>query len=114
MVGPVRPIDRVDAGEYFAEYQGMLVRDAECPCCLAQYLAWVKPAPGSHGHAEAVATHYDLSFRSTFNDEPGERDLPRYTVKVRVVYERTGPWGEIRGLRLGEFVSTAWYVPSEA
>ncbi len=95
-----RPITKDDAGVYYDDYQGMLVANAHCPQCLAKYLAWVKE--GAHfrekyGGRESVladygdeATHIDLSFRSTFNDEPSEDDIPEY----EVVYEprRVGPY----------------------
>lgn len=72
-----RPITKREAGVYFREYEGMLVADAECPDCQARYLAWVKPAPG---HKETFGYweygYYDLSYRSTFNDEPSDEDLP--------------------------------------
>lgn len=104
MTGPRRPIDQTDAGVYFNEYNGMIVRDAECPCCLAQYLAWVEPAPGGRqSQPSNFSTHYDLSFRTTFNDEPGERDLPRYCVERKMTYLRTGPWADRSYLLLGEY-----------
>jgi hypothetical protein len=57
----------------------MSVANAECPVCKAKYLAWVYP-PTKGRHAGRSYYHngafYDLSFRSTFNDEPGESDLP--------------------------------------
>ncbi len=104
MIGPKRPIAVEDCFVYFSEYQGMIVQDAECPCCLAQYLAWVTPAPKytrTTGDDECT-THFDLSFRSTFNDEPGERDLPRYAIEIRTVYVRTGPFSGAY-LELGEY-----------
>lgn len=66
-------------------YVGMLVADAECSECGAKYLAWVD-IRGSQ-HYEMYKGHYmnevfdldefkDLSYRSSFNDEPGEADLP--------------------------------------
>ncbi len=36
-----RPITVKDAGSYFKEYEGMLVANAECPMCMAKYLALV-------------------------------------------------------------------------
>lgn len=82
-----RPITRKEAGPYFEEYEGMLVADAECKDCCAKYLAWLKSAP--RGYQESVRVDdsgrllpFDLSYRSTFNDEPGEADLPKYTIEV--------------------------------
>lgn len=54
-----RLITPADAGDYyFKEHEGMTVTKAQCPVCLAQYLAWTE--------------RHDLSFRSTFNNEPGK------------------------------------------
>lgn len=99
-VEKARPITSKEAGGYYTEYNGMMVANAECPACLAQYLAWCAPPPGGRstnaGHTE---THYDLSFRSSFNDEPGERDLPRYNIAkqlVRVSYWNPGTDSYIR------------------
>lgn len=69
-----RPITHHEVGTYFEEYEGMLVANAHCPVCGTKYLAWVEilrrglqPNP-ELGYA-------DLSYRSTFNDEPGDKDL---------------------------------------
>jgi hypothetical protein len=82
-----RPITAEEAGVYFAEYEGLLVANAECPRCGAKYLAWVD----ERGYVRPelwcgmlVAPRVpdddigfvDLSFRSTFNDEPGDADRP--------------------------------------
>jgi len=68
---------------YLHEYTGMKVADAECAYCGAKYLAWVEEAPGKRrtcwGYDEYTSEErrfYDLSYRSTFNDEPGKEDLP--------------------------------------
>lgn len=60
---------------------GLLVVDAECPICQARYTAWlVERDPGScrraHTKEDIDRGFYELSFRSTFNDEPGPGDLP--------------------------------------
>lgn len=63
---------------------GMARSEAECARCGAKYWAWVTPAIndpiyGRRGtDRENVRVHgfYDLSFRSTFSDQPGEGDLP--------------------------------------
>ena len=78
-----RPITADDAGPYFDEYEGMTVANAYCPICNAQYLAWVdqserKVYPGLRpGYGQIT----DLSYRSTFNDEPGKDDRPDYDVQ---------------------------------
>lgn len=78
-----REIRREEAGAYFQEYAGMLVANAHCPACLALYLAWVDERPRrNRQHARyfrAPLSEYtpyvDLSYRSSFNDEPGITDL---------------------------------------
>lgn len=92
-----RPITREEAGVYFGEYEGMLVAKAACPECEAKYLAWCKPRPDRASSLrlfgeDLLRGFYDTSFRSTFDDEPGEEDLPKYEVRRRVVYERVGPF----------------------
>ena len=76
-----RPILEEEAGVYFAEFEGMLVANATCQECGALYLAWVDQRtrkrfdswmPGTQTAGDFV----DLSFRSSFNDEPGDGDLP--------------------------------------
>jgi len=87
-----REITERDAGVHYDTYRGMLVADAQCPICLAQYLAWIDDSncsghrrckPGYPGYGKC----FDLSFRSSFNDEPGEKDKPQYNVQK--VYLRT-------------------------
>lgn len=94
LVGPTAPISREQAGAYFDEYEGMLVADAECVDCEAKYLAWVdRQTRPPWGFARRENRRFvDLSFRSTFNDEPGEEDLPRYEIKETVIRERVGAW----------------------
>jgi hypothetical protein len=88
---PPRPITRDEAGGYFAEYEGMLVANAHCAHCEGKYLAWVRGRPNwSLGHLAYKnyyeGGHIDLSFRSTFDDEPGEEDKPVYTIaRCRIV-----------------------------
>ena len=71
-----RLITRRDAGRYAEEYSGMKVANATCPRCQAQYLAWVSDCPHG-GWIDPDDAYFDLSYRSTFNDEPGMRDLPK-------------------------------------
>lgn len=68
-----------------------IFRDAECPSCLALYVAWIS----IENHDRNFIC--DLSFRHSFNDEPDERDLPRYEVETQRV--RTGIWQGDRGLK---------------
>ena len=81
-----RPIARKEAGPYFEEYEGMLVANAHCRDCEAKYLAWVRgPKSWTYGHMAwsnyTPNGHVDLSYRSTFNDEPGEADKPVYEIR---------------------------------
>ena len=87
-----RPITQEEAGAYFDEYEGMLVAEAACWICGARYLAWVDERPrvrpsfyvggvSTPRYAEPVPPYtaggyFDLSYRSTFNNEPGSADLP--------------------------------------
>lgn len=87
-----RPITEEEAGVYFDEFRTMEVANAECPACKAKYLAWVNPpTQGIHAgttRGEAIDGHYDLSYRSTFNDEPSEEDLPTYEVRKETRWVR--------------------------
>jgi len=88
---PPRPIRHYEAGRYYNEFEGMLVADAECNACGAKYLAWVDETTRfkwgfSARRAEACdePPFVDLSFRSTFNDEPGKADMPFDMLPVEV------------------------------
>ena len=75
---------------YYPAYRSMLVANATCTVCEAQYLAWIDyPAPHSRGPGDLPFV--DLSFRSTFNDEPGAADAPRWLVERVVTFNKT-PW----------------------
>lgn len=91
-----------DVNGYYEErdgygYVGMVAAHAQCEECEARYLAHVDMTncPG-YGRYEQLRKRvgvdfFDLSFRSTFNDEPGPDDMPRY----RIVTTRTRvPWTE--------------------
>ena len=80
-----RPIRRDECGVYFDcdhGYEGLLVAGAHCYDCNAKYLAWadettiVRHRSWHRRVMESGHSHFDLSFRSTFNDEPGPEDLP--------------------------------------
>ena len=103
LVEEPRPVKQEDTGAYQSQYEGMIVANAECPACLAKYLAWVTGPAGSNWNSlprEEGQTHVDLSFRSTFNDEPGEEDLPRYKVELKLF--RVGVFTDSNYFRLGE------------
>ena len=79
-----RPITEEDAFGYFKEFKGMVVAIAYCPVCLAKYLAWVDTSKRlNHSSKNYHEVIQDLSFLSTFNDEPGPDDLPAYKVEKR-------------------------------
>jgi hypothetical protein len=112
-----RPITRSEAFCYFDEYERMLVANATCPVCGARYLAWCDDTSrlrgprvpdrwagtslGAHLAApryDPALTHFDLSFRSSFNDEPGDGDLPPWVCsknvgpRVLAALERLTAW----------------------
>ena len=77
--------------EVWGEYLGMIIENAECPECKAKYMAW--------RHWEHRDTDYwanpdwaenkkimDLSFRSSFNDEPGDDDLPDFVFEELIYF----------------------------
>ena len=77
------------------EYRNLKVAHATCPLCLAKYAAWFPWDDGSRygWFQEAGPSGYtDLSFWSTFNDEPGREDLPEFEIKTTVTHERVGTY----------------------
>jgi len=80
VTGEVHDATEADVHRYFSEYKGCRFADAECVMCGAKYLAWMDTR--AHGRRHGYdgytfdGTPHDLSFRSTFNDEPGEDDMP--------------------------------------
>jgi len=78
LVEEPRPLTPEQGGKY---HTGMLAANVECAACLAQYLAWCSSPPGSGRNVVLNDKgFYDLSFRHSFNDEPSDRDLPRYEI----------------------------------
>ena len=75
--GEKHPIteNEAKAKKYYDEYRsrGLIVAQARCPACLAQYWAWVSI---DGVDADRDLGHLDLSFYSTFSDEPGSTDKP--------------------------------------
>jgi hypothetical protein len=85
-----RPITEQEAGRYFEEFKDMItVANAYCTNCNAKYLAWVTRVTSKFDTRLMVPsvgeTHIDLSFRSTFNEEPGPEDLPDKD-RLRAIY----------------------------
>lgn len=89
-----RPCTEADCHQYFEEYRGMIVAQAHCPMCLAQYLAWIDQSQRVRyaDDRPPFGQIDDLSHLSTFNDEPGESDRPVYDVQKIVNWVRTGPY----------------------
>jgi hypothetical protein len=91
MVESPRPGTEADFGRYVTDYAGMIVAHAECSVCRSKYLAWLDgtTAANTHGHPwpkpvrddAGVLTIQDLSFRQSFNDEPGPDDYPEFVVE---------------------------------
>jgi hypothetical protein len=83
-----RPATVDDVGRWpNGEYLDLSVANATCHLCEAKYLAWM-----STPSEKEEPWIFDLSFRSTFNDEPGDEDLPKW--KVETHHVRSGPWKE--------------------
>lgn len=77
LVESPRTITKEEMGGY-SQFTEMIVANAECATCAAKYLAWIE-IPGDTyltRRPNDTREFSDLSFRSTFNDEPGEDDLP--------------------------------------
>ncbi len=110
--GPVRrtgPTRALGAGLRY--HAGMVVADAECRLCRAKYVAWVddrmvppeatrwgstKPRASAYElHEDPDDYFFDLSFRHTFNDEPGEDDMPE--VSVDEIVKAVDAYLEVRG-----------------
>ena len=87
-----RPITREEAGAYFDTREGYgyangLFANATCKTCEAKYLAWVdlRACVGYNRYGNwgaQDAPFFDLSYRDSFNDEPGEKDLPNWKIAV--------------------------------
>jgi len=85
-----RPIKPEEAGCYYAMhngygYAGGIFANASCPACGAKYLAWVDLSACAGYRAgwgsRQDQAFFDLSFRSSFDDEPGEDDLPDWKLE---------------------------------
>lgn len=85
-----RHITQEEANGYYRNYMNMPVANAHCDDCEAKYLAWGV----STGLVRRIEEYgfFDLSFRSTFNDEPGPADMPKWKVTRGIVLK--APWGE--------------------
>lgn len=92
-----REITENDAHIYFEkQYKGMIVANADCPECGAKYIAWVDERKNAIWSFESTPAYItprrpdpevgfiDLSYRTSFRDEPGEGDLPPWTPPLRI------------------------------
>ncbi len=75
-------------GEAAKHFRGMQIAQAECQYCQTRYMAWVWPSANMVWERPTFKPEwsmddppekrfYDLSYRSTFNDEPGPSDIRR-------------------------------------
>lgn len=103
LVKPPRLISTDDAKGYIDEFAGLIVAEAECCACLAEYMAWIdeRGRTALDGRPflrspEDSAPFFDLSFRSTFNDEPGQRDKPKRVSEAEFIAAaaRVSGWPE--------------------
>lgn len=94
-----RPIRAEDCGRCFKEIAGhLIVAAARCMACGAKYLAWVSEIGWPYARTpDGDRRFVDLSFRSSFNDEPGSADLPSIE-KLREIHARDC-FAEARRLR---------------
>jgi hypothetical protein len=105
-----RPIKREEAGPYYATgrdgygYAGGIFANATCTRCSAKYLAWIDLSAcdgyGRHRNwGDKGQPFFDLSYRSTFNDEPGEEDLPDWKLdRVELTAEQCMKLEAIAGM----------------
>jgi hypothetical protein len=72
-----------EGGRYYERYRGRMYANAEC-ACGARFLAWLERGETWNQGTRQFEPHgweiADLSYRSTFNDEPGEGDKPDLSV----------------------------------
>ena len=89
-----RPITEKEAGNFYVD-KGILFAKAHCPICLARYLAWIgsstKVLPIKKDLVKGMTLYgevVDLSYLSTFSDQPGKGDLPVYEVQKTTTRKR--------------------------
>lgn len=113
-----RPVTREEVGAYWNlrdgySFEGMICANAKCHICGAKYLAWIDlSACVGYGRPEGPnhdGTIRDLSFRSTFNDEPGNDDMPDFLIHKVVTIEKE-PWPRCK--KCGEKEVSDNYCPN--
>ena len=96
-----------ELGRYYHDYAEQLFAHARCEWCGARYLAW---APDRRYQPDLKSNEIgDLSYRSTFNDEPNDDlDLPRdewiarATMDLGPIHDHVTIWN--RGALAGRLV----------
>lgn len=90
-----RPVAELDIGAHYwstGNYRGLIVARAKCILCHTLYLAWVDWPSQAHSwwhlRTKGGQRFCDLSFRHSFNDEPGVEDLPLFEVEQVVTFRR--------------------------
>ena len=93
-----RPITPAEARVYYDEFRLLRVANAHCPVCGAKYLAWFSGWSFTKSAWLDSDEVCDLSYRSAFNDEPYDDDLPTHIVRETVILEVRpvdgGEWAE--------------------
>lgn len=80
ITGPALDIKDSEHGVSFRELHGMKIAHADCSTCGALFWAWVTAPPyWTRGGDTDDRPFNDLSYRSTFNDEPGPDDEPPWS-----------------------------------
>ena len=97
-----RLLTRDDVGAHIESrggysYAGMIGAKAICEDCGAKYIAWCSlddcEGYGSfYWSRPKEGPFFDLSYRSTFNDEAGPDDLPDEIVTRKMVIVGRKPW----------------------
>lgn len=84
-IEPPRRIRPEEAGSAYESIKALVVAWSICLACRAKYTGWidvrgvVDGVEPFGGHASDAIL--DLSFRSTFSDEPGPDDMPEFSVE---------------------------------
>ncbi len=123
-----RPITREECAGYYDTregygYAGAIVANATCEDCKAKYLAHVDFSActgyGSHSyfHKRDDQPFFDLSHRSTFNDEPYPDDMPDEIIVRKTIIAERRPWPRCAGCgekalcknpKPGDYCPTCW------
>jgi hypothetical protein len=83
----VHKITKQEAGNYYQVLYDLNVCDITCPICGSSYIGWIGP-----DSRHPKPTLFDLSFRSSFNDEPNPEDKPTVTMVIRILTKQSDPY----------------------